>query len=198
MSGGLTAQSGSPWNVTVGFDQSGNVVTGSERPNLMLPADSIITGSVTQWANPAGFSLPAPGTLGNLAKRLSTGPGIVDLDYSVIKETPIKEQAPPSVPGRVLQSVQPRQFRLAQCQRLRADRERRRCSEPDVRQDHCDHYIVPPDSVCPEASVLAGLGNRPVQRCGADTHVRRAPTHRGACREAKCLRHSAFQDFVTQ
>jgi hypothetical protein len=93
MSGGLTEQSGSPWNVTVGFDQAGNVVAGSERPNLVLPANSIITGSVNQYANPAGFSLPAPGTLGNLQRDFLTAPGIVNLDYAVMKETPITEKA---------------------------------------------------------------------------------------------------------
>jgi outer membrane receptor protein involved in Fe transport len=91
MSGGLLAQSGSPWNVTVGFDQAGDVVAGSERPNLVLPANSIITGSVTQWANPAGFSLPAPGTFGNLQRDFLNGPGTVNLNYAVMKETPIRE-----------------------------------------------------------------------------------------------------------
>ena len=66
MRGELTAQSGSPWNVTVRFDQRKNVVTGSEWPNRVMPADQIITGSVSKYANPAGFSLPAPGALGNL------------------------------------------------------------------------------------------------------------------------------------
>ena len=33
MSGGFIARTGAPWNVTVGFDQSGTVVAGSERPN---------------------------------------------------------------------------------------------------------------------------------------------------------------------
>ena len=47
---------------------------------------------VTQWVNPAGFSLPAPGTFGNLQRDFLAGPGIVNLDYSVIKETVIKEQ----------------------------------------------------------------------------------------------------------
>jgi outer membrane receptor protein involved in Fe transport len=92
MSGGVTAQSGSPWNVTVGFDQAGNVVAGSERPNLVLPADTIINGSVNQYANPAGFSLPAAGTLGNMQRDFLSGPGTVDLDYALMKETPIKEQ----------------------------------------------------------------------------------------------------------
>ena len=93
MSGGLTAQTGAPWNVTVGFDQAGDVVAGSERPNLVMPRDQIMQDNVNQWVNPAGFSLPAPGTFGNLQRDFLAGPGIVDLDYSVIKETPIKERA---------------------------------------------------------------------------------------------------------
>jgi hypothetical protein len=92
MSGGLQVQSGSPWNVTVGFDQAGTVVAGSERPNLILPADTLMTGNINQWANPAGFGLPAPGTLGNLQRDFLSGPGTVNLDYSVIKETQIREQ----------------------------------------------------------------------------------------------------------
>ena len=92
MSGNLVAQSGSPWNVLVGFDQSGGVVAGSERPNLVMPADQIMTGSVNQWANPAGFSLPAAGTFGNLQRDFLSGPGITDFDYSITKDTPIKEQ----------------------------------------------------------------------------------------------------------
>jgi hypothetical protein len=92
MSGGLQVQSGSPWNVTVGFDQAGTVVAGSERPNLVLPADSIMTGDIHRWASPAGFGLPAPGTLGNLQRDFLAGPGTVNLDYAVMKETQIKEQ----------------------------------------------------------------------------------------------------------
>jgi hypothetical protein len=92
MSGGLTAQSGSPWNVTVGFDQAGVVVAGSERPNLILPADSIMTDNVNQWANPAGFALPAAGTLGNLQRDFLQGPGILNFDYAVMKDTRINER----------------------------------------------------------------------------------------------------------
>jgi hypothetical protein len=92
MSGNLVAQSGSPWNVTVGFDQAGDVVAGSERPNLILPANQVITGNINHWVNPAGFSLPAPGTFGNLQRDFLWGPGIVNFDYSVVKDTPIKEQ----------------------------------------------------------------------------------------------------------
>jgi hypothetical protein len=95
VSGNLLGQRGPPWNVTVGFDQAGNVVAGSERPNLVMPADQIITGNVNHWQwvpNSAGFGLPAPGTLGNLQRDFLWGPGIVNFDYSVVKDTPIKEQ----------------------------------------------------------------------------------------------------------
>jgi hypothetical protein len=91
--GGLTAQSGSPWNVTVGFDQSGTVVAGSERPNLVMPADQIYTHNITQWVNPAAFSLPAPGTFGNLQRDFLSGPHTVIMDWALMKETPIKERS---------------------------------------------------------------------------------------------------------
>ncbi len=93
LSGGLTAQSGSPWNVTVGFDQAGTVVAGSERPNLILPAGQAITGNINNWANPAAFGLPAAGTLGNLQRDFLWGPGIVTVDFAVMKDTQIKERA---------------------------------------------------------------------------------------------------------
>jgi hypothetical protein len=92
MSGNLLVQSGPPWNVTVGFDQAGNAVAGSERPNLIMPANQVIIGDPNHWVNPAGFGLPAPGTLGNLQRDFLWGPGIVNFDYSVVKDTPIKER----------------------------------------------------------------------------------------------------------
>jgi len=92
ISGNLTAQSGPPWNVTVGFDQAGDVVAGSERPNLILPVSQAVTGNINGWANPAAFGLPAPGTFGNLQRDFLPGPGIVDVDFATMKETQIREK----------------------------------------------------------------------------------------------------------
>jgi hypothetical protein len=92
LSGGLFVQSGSPWNVVIGFDQSGGVVAASERPNLVKPVDSIMTGDINRWADVSGFSLPAAGTLGNLQRDFLSGPGTVSTNFAVLKETPIKEQ----------------------------------------------------------------------------------------------------------
>jgi outer membrane receptor protein involved in Fe transport len=91
-SGQFVAQSGSPWNVTVGFDQAGDVVAGSERPNVLLPFNQVVTNNINQWAKPAAFGLPAPGTLGDLQRDTFEGPGIVDVDWSVSKETRINER----------------------------------------------------------------------------------------------------------
>jgi hypothetical protein len=91
ISGGLGVQSGSPWNVINGFDQSGSAVA-NQRPNLVMPVDNIITGDVNRYVNPAAFSLPAPGTLGNLQRDFLAGPGTVNLDASALKDIPIKEQ----------------------------------------------------------------------------------------------------------
>jgi hypothetical protein len=90
VSGNLLVQSGPPWNVDIGFDQAGNAV-GAQRPNLVMPLGEISEHNINQWVNPDGFSLPAPGTLGNLQRDFLAGPGIVNFDFSAIKDTPIRE-----------------------------------------------------------------------------------------------------------
>ena len=169
MGGGFVAQSGSPWNVIIGFDQSGTVV-GNQRPNLVMPVDQIITGSLNQYANPAGFGLPAPGTLGNLQRDFLTGPGTVNMDYSVIKETPIKEQVRLQFRAEFFNLFNHANFALPN-PRVRAGRQRRRRRQPDVWQDHGDHNGVPPDSVCPEASVLIRGGPMCERATGRRTTV---------------------------
>ena len=59
---------------------------------LVVRAPNGVTIEAQEWGNPAGFSLPAPGTFGNLQRDFLSGPGIVDFDYSVTKDTSIKER----------------------------------------------------------------------------------------------------------
>jgi hypothetical protein len=40
-----------------------------------------------QWFNPNALILPAPGTYGNLGRGTLTGPGLVNLDVSLSKDT---------------------------------------------------------------------------------------------------------------
>jgi hypothetical protein len=47
---------------------------------------------VSQYFNPAVFSAPAYGTVGNASRDLLTGPGYNDLDVSLTKNTQITER----------------------------------------------------------------------------------------------------------
>ena len=194
MSGGLIVQSGSPWNVTVGFDQSGNVVAGSERPNLVMPADQIMTGNINQWVNPAGFTSAGAGHARQSATRLfgrsrHGRPGLRGDEGDAHQGT-----GPPSVPRRVLQSAQPPQLRAAECERVRADAERRRRPQPDVWQDHGDHHVVAADSVCLEASVLAPNAGFRLGRFRTAAQRQRQPVSRRCARQPRnyfpLLRHN--------
>jgi hypothetical protein len=90
LSGNFTYSSGAPWNVLLGFDQAGNGNSGEERPNIVSGVNPII-GSVNGYANPAAFTVPAVGTLGDLQRDYLSGPGLVDLDMAVLKDTRIHE-----------------------------------------------------------------------------------------------------------
>jgi hypothetical protein len=92
VSGIVTVATGLHFSAVDGFDNSGlgNTV---ERPNLNpgWTASQIITGNPRDWVNPAAFSLPPDGVLGNVGRDTLTGPGIVDTDLSFTKDTKIPE-----------------------------------------------------------------------------------------------------------
>jgi len=88
LGGVFTGQSGGPFDVRIGFDQAGSG-TANQRPNVITAGGNIVQGLVNQWANPAAFALPTPGTYGNFSRDYLAGPGLVNFDFSVIKDTPI-------------------------------------------------------------------------------------------------------------
>lgn len=109
-SGILSATTGLPFNVTNGAangavaDQS-NQINGTSRPdyapdnpaitvgNVSFPAcnNHPLVGTVGMWFNPNCFSQEAFGTLGNLGREAFYGPGLVDLDMALLKNTKIRE-----------------------------------------------------------------------------------------------------------
>jgi len=91
LSGGFNVQSGSPWNVIIGFDQAGNGVA-NQRPNIVLSRADAVTGDILGYGNRAAFTLPAAGTFGNLQRDSLRAPGIKNLDLSITKETTLHEQ----------------------------------------------------------------------------------------------------------
>ena len=100
----FTANSGLPFNVSDGVDES-NQLGASARPNY-APNNPAITvngisypacnntpyiRTVALWFNPNCFSQEAFGTLGNFAREGLYGPALVDLDFALLKTTRIHE-----------------------------------------------------------------------------------------------------------
>jgi hypothetical protein len=54
----------------------------------------VILGKPSQWFDPAAFIAPPSmgGFYGNLGRNTLTGPGLATWDFSVLKETPIRER----------------------------------------------------------------------------------------------------------
>ncbi len=89
-----TLLSGFPFTPQIGSNRSGDGDTRNpDRPNVN-PAFTgpVIVGTQTQWYNPNAFSLPTPGTYGNLGRGVYTGPGLADVDFSLFKNTRINER----------------------------------------------------------------------------------------------------------
>src|SRR6266446_6026135 len=69
----------------VSFNAGGNG-NNFNRPNQVAGCDPYAANhALGQWVNPACFTPPTPGTLGNASRIPVTGPGFVNTDFSVIK-----------------------------------------------------------------------------------------------------------------
>jgi len=89
-----TLLSGLPFTPLMGSNRSGNGDTRNpDRPNLN-PAFTgpVVTGDPNQWFNPDAF-IPAPyGTYGNLGRGTYNGPGLAEVDLSVLKNIAVSER----------------------------------------------------------------------------------------------------------
>ena len=94
-----TIESGFPFSPQLGYNPTGS---GDSRNPVRPNINPNFTGSrythgttaqrVAQYFNPAAFSAPAYGTVGNASRDLLTGPGYNDLDLSLTKTTQITER----------------------------------------------------------------------------------------------------------
>ena len=79
--------------VALGTNTFGNGDFINQRPNAVAGVDPYAQPqTVNQWLNPAAFSMPATGTFGNLGRNTIFGPGLAQIDFSVLKDTPITER----------------------------------------------------------------------------------------------------------
>ena len=89
-----TLLSGFPFTPQIGANLSGDGDTRNpDRPNLN-PAFTgpVVTGNPNQWFDPNAFSRPAFGTFGNLGRGVFTGPGLAEVDLSVLKNIAVSER----------------------------------------------------------------------------------------------------------
>ena len=93
LSGIVSLQDGFPFSPQLGYNPTGsgdsrNPVRPSVNPAFSGP---LYPHTVGEWFNPAAFSAPAPGTVGNLGRDTLLGPGLSELDLSAAKTTTIHE-----------------------------------------------------------------------------------------------------------
>jgi hypothetical protein len=89
VNGIATLLSGFPFTPQIGSNRSGDGDTRNpDRPSVN-PSFSgpVMLRNPRQWFNPNALILPAPGTYGNLGRGTLTGPGLVNLDVSLSKDT---------------------------------------------------------------------------------------------------------------
>jgi hypothetical protein len=87
-------RTGIPTTVTIPLSQTGNGATVNQRPDIVFGTSPYPSRqSVDGWLNPAAFTLPAVGSFGNSGRNTVFGPGLAQIDVSVVKNTRLSESS---------------------------------------------------------------------------------------------------------
>ena len=88
----VSLQSGMPINVSITNDQANVGGIGTQRPNFVhtpkstCSRSSYTSGAKVSCLDPTAYSLPAPYTFGNLHRNDISGPGQINVNYSMFKD----------------------------------------------------------------------------------------------------------------
>jgi hypothetical protein len=88
ISGIVTQNTGLPFSPYIGADTIGWAGSSNARPNY-VSGYQVQVGSVTKWFDPACYSVPAAGTLGNAGRDTIIGPGLAQVDIALFKDTKV-------------------------------------------------------------------------------------------------------------
>ncbi|MGC1616270.1 MAG: carboxypeptidase-like regulatory domain-containing protein [Candidatus Acidiferrum sp.] len=92
----ITAQSGFPFTPQLSYNPSNSGDTRNPVRPFLNPnfTGSVVTGNPSQWFNPAAFiaSPSVSGFFGNVGRDTYIGPGLATWDFSVLKDTRIRER----------------------------------------------------------------------------------------------------------
>jgi Carboxypeptidase regulatory-like domain/TonB-dependent Receptor Plug Domain len=94
LNGITTLLSGFPITPLIGTNLSGDGDTRNpDRPSWNPKfSTAVVLRNPNQWFNPNAFILPTPGTYGDVGRGTLTGPGLADLDISILKNTVLSER----------------------------------------------------------------------------------------------------------
>lgn len=91
VSGIGTFQAGAPITINLPSDNA-NIGTGpAQRPDLLRNPNLDGGGTAERWFDTGAFAMPAPFTFGNAGRNIVYEAGEANADFSLIKNTPIKE-----------------------------------------------------------------------------------------------------------
>jgi hypothetical protein len=93
LSGIATLQTGFPFSPQLGYNPTGNGDTRNPaRPQLNSNFQgALYPKTAAEWFNPSAFVTPAPGTFGNVRRDSLSGPGLTNVDLSLVKSATIRE-----------------------------------------------------------------------------------------------------------
>jgi hypothetical protein len=94
LGGIISVHPGTPFTVTTGFSQSrdGNN-TVPDRPSLMPGGNGVqIFGGPDRYFDSSVFTLPQPGSYGNVGRNTLIGPGFANVDSTLVKSTAVNER----------------------------------------------------------------------------------------------------------
>lgn len=86
----ITAQTGSPYSINSSEDTAASGIGGETADLTGAPIRPESRG-VSAYFNTAAFKNAAPGTFGQTGRNFLTGPGLVDVDFSLFKEFPVHD-----------------------------------------------------------------------------------------------------------
>ena len=88
----FSAQTGYPFQPTIGSRDFTGDSQDTSRPNLCpnYNQGTVKIGQRAEWFDPTMFCIPVVGTYGNAGRNLLVAPGLVNLDFSLVKDTKLK------------------------------------------------------------------------------------------------------------
>ena len=88
-----TIQTGLPFSPQLGFNPTNDGNSRNPGRPSLNPAftGNVILGSPTKYYDPNAFTVPLNGTYGNAGRDILEGPGLADVDLSLIKRIPLRE-----------------------------------------------------------------------------------------------------------